>query len=147
MKKFLLVLGLYFMAGLATAQSGIYIPQPVSRSCGEKYRFVKDIRWQKDKEVYIAQFYYKGEPYTARFNSKGQWLDEIHKTSFGELRNNVRDAFSNGKFAGWRAYEVNEISLPNNEVRYRILIGNADNQSQKYIYYNAKGQLQKEEVI
>jgi hypothetical protein len=147
MKKFLLVFGLFFLAGLAIAQTGIHIPQPVSKSCSSKYPFVKDIRWQKEKEVYIAQFYYKNEPYTARFNGKGVWLDEVHKTSFGELRNNVRDAFSNGKFASWRAYEVNEVIRPNNEVLYRIQIRNAENQSQKYIYYDGKGQLKKEEVI
>jgi hypothetical protein len=147
MKKFLLILGLFFAVGWAMAQTGTNVPQAVSESCSKKYPFVKGIKWHKDKDAYAAQFYYKGEPYTARFNARGTWLDETRKTSFGELRNNVRDAFSNGKFSSWRAYEVNEITRPNNEVQYRILIGNTENQSQRYIYYDTKGQIKKEEVI
>jgi hypothetical protein len=147
MKQFLLAVGVYLLVGMAGAQTNLYIPEAVNKSCRSKYPFVKEFKWQKDKDAYAALFYYKGEPYTARFNGKGVWLDEVRKTSFGELRNNVRDAFSSGKFAGWRAYEVNEISRPNNQVQYRILIGNAENQTQRYIYYDAKGQLKREEVI
>ena len=145
MKKFLMIACLFFYSGLIDAQSSkVYVPTAVNKACKEKYPSVKEVKWQKDKDAYAALFYFRGAPCTARFNEKGDWLDETRKTSFGELRNNVRNAFSKSKFAAWRAYEVNEITERNKEPQYRILISNTENQSQRYIFYDTKGQLTKE---
>jgi hypothetical protein len=120
------------------------VPEVVSSSLKVKYPTVKNITWYWDKDAYAARFRIRDEPCTARFSEKGEWLSETRKLSFGELRNNVRNSFSQGKFAGWQAHEVNEIQERNKESQYRILIRNGLDKSERYLYYNAKGQLRKE---
>lgn len=120
------------------------VPAAVSATFSAKYPAATKISWYRDEDAFAARFYSRNEPCTVRFNEKGEWLDETRKLSFGELRNNVRNSFSQGRFAGWQAHEVNEILERNKEVQYRILIRNAFDQSERYLYYNAKGQLRKE---
>jgi hypothetical protein len=84
---------------------------------------------------------FKHESCTARFDTKGSWLDETRKVNFGELRNNVRNALSQGQFANWRAYEVNEIQQRNKEVQYRITVKNSNETEQRYLLFDAKGQM------
>jgi hypothetical protein len=119
------------------------VPQAVSSSFATKYPTVKKIVWYRDNDAYAARFYVRTEPCTARFSEKGEWLAETRKVSFGELRNNVRNSFSQGKFAGWQAHEVNEIQERNKEVQYRIHIRNGMDQSERQLYYDSKGQLRK----
>ncbi len=132
-----------FWMGSVSAQA-LNVPEGVLTACKAKYPLVKSFSWYKDKDVYAARFYEKGEPRTARFNGKGEWLDETKKLSFGELRNNVRNAFSQSKFSTWQAQEVNEILEKNKEVQYRIRVKNGEDQSLRYIYFDAKGQMKKE---
>lgn len=124
---------------------GNKVPQTVSEAFRTKYPInAKTAAWYWDEDAYAVRFRVRNEPCTARFSTKGEWLSETRKVSFGELRNNVRNSFSQGKFAGWQAHEVNEIQERNKEVQYRIYIRNGLDQSQRYLYYNAKGQLKKE---
>jgi hypothetical protein len=128
-----------FQVGLS--QETVNVPAPVSAVFKMKYPGAKHLSWQKDGDNYAARFYMREGPCTARFNKKGEWLDETRKMNFGELRNNVRNAFSQGKFANWRAYEVNEIQQKNKEVQYRILVKSTNEAEQKYLLYDAKGQM------
>lgn len=146
MNKFILTLlmMLWLYAAMAAETPKIIktVPANISAAFKVKYPEAAQLYWVNDGGIYAARFYSRGEPCTARFNSKSEWLDETRKLSFGELRNNVRNAFSQGKFASWRAHEVNAIQEKNKEIEYRILILN--NAEKKYIYYDAKGQLKKE---
>jgi hypothetical protein len=119
------------------------VPQAISSAFTTKYPTIKKVSWYRDNDAYAARFYVRNEPCTALFSEKGQWLAETRKLSFGELRNNVRNSFSQGKFAGWQAHEVNEIQERNKEVQYRIHIRNGLDQSQRQLYYDSKGQLRK----
>jgi hypothetical protein len=146
MNKFILtiLMILWLYAAMAAEQPKVIktVPANISAAFKTKYPDAAHLYWMNDGGNYAARFYSRGEPCTARFNNKAEWLDETKKLSFGELRNNVRNAFSQSKFAGWRAHEVNSITERNKEVEYRILILN--NTEKKYIYYDAKGQLKKE---
>lgn len=133
---------LYLFAGIASAQVK-NVPAAVTSAFQTKYPDVKQVTWLKDQDGYAARFYDREEPCTVRYNSRGEWLDETKKLNFGDLRSNVRNAFSQSKFASWRAHEVSQIQAKNKETQYRILIRNTDRQS-KYIYYDTKGQLTKE---
>lgn len=143
MNKFILTLlmCLWLFAAMAGEQDK-NIPDRVLTSLNNRYPGITGIKWIEDGQNYAARFCSQGVPCTARFNKKGDWLDETRKVSFGDLRNTVRNAFSQSKFASWRAQEVNAIQCRDKEVEYRILINN--NQEKKYIYYDIKGQLTKE---
>jgi hypothetical protein len=141
-----LILTLLMLAWLYAAMATEHIktvPANVATALKTKYPQASNVQWLNDDGSYAARFYMKGESCTARFNNKGEWLDETRKVSFGDLRNNVRNAFSQGKFATWHAHEVNTIQQKNKEIEYRILILN-NNMEKRYIYYDAKGQLTKE---
>ena len=147
MNKFILTLLMiaWLCAAMASDTAKI-IPGGVTSSFKTRYPDATHVSWLSNGGNYAARFYSRGEPCTARFNKQGEWLDETKKLSFGDLRNNVRNAFSQSKFASWHAHEVNAIqSKDKKEVEYRILILN-DNAEKKYIYYDAKGQLTKQEL-
>ncbi len=145
MKKICVLLIAAMVSTTAFCQDNmVTIPQTVSAAFTAKYPLIKKANWYDDGDAYAARFYVRGEPCTARFNEKGEWLDETKKLSFGELRNNVRNAFSQSKFASWQAHEVNEIQERNKDIRYRIFIRNGEDKSEKYIDYDAKGQIRKQ---
>ncbi|MCW3088147.1 MAG: hypothetical protein JWQ78_1533 [Sediminibacterium sp.] len=122
------------------------IPPAVLSSLHAKYPDAGQPTWIIGTAgIFAARFYNQGAAYTARFNYKGEWLDEVKKVSFGDLRSNVRNAFSQSKFAAWHAYEVNAIQAKDKDVEYRILINN--NNQKKYLFFDAKGQLKKETEI
>ena len=137
-----LLMCLWLYAAMATDQRKT-VPSGVITAFKTKYPGAGNESWMNDPNGYVVRFYNSGKPYTVRFNNKGEWLDETRKLGFGDLENNVKNAFSQSKFATWRAYEVNAIQEKNKEIQYRILIGNSDLQK-KYIYYDSKGQLKKE---
>lgn len=138
----LLIICFWLLAGTAPAQLKA-IPSNVNRAFISKYPAAANVSWLNDSGCYAARFYNRGEPCTVRFNAKGEWLDETQKLSFGNLRNSVRNAYSQSKFASWRAREVNAIREKDKEVEYRILILN-NNQEKRYIYIDSKGQIKRE---
>ena len=137
-----LLMCLWLYAALATDQRKT-VPSSVITAFKTKYPGAGSVTWMYNTNGYVVRFYNSGEPYTVRFNNKGEWQDETRKLGFGDLGTNVKNAFSQSKFASWRAYEVNAIQERNKEIQYRILISNNDLQK-KYIYFDSKGQLKKE---
>ncbi|NCI45692.1 hypothetical protein [Sediminibacterium soli] len=145
MKQFYLwMFALVFPFAILSGQSRVHVPQVVTSSFSLKYPTIDKVKvsWLQDGDgSYAARFYQRGEPCTVRYSAGGRWLDGVRKMTFGDLRNNVRDAFSQGPFASWQAFEVNEILLPDKEPRYRILIRHAETQTEKYLLYDSKGKL------
>jgi len=119
------------------------VPAIVTAVFKLKYPGASHLQWMRDGDAYAVRFSHKNESCTARFDQNGQWLDETHKVNFGELRNNVRNALSQGRFANWRAYEVNEIQQRNKDVQYRIMVRNSNETEQRYLLFDAKGQMLK----
>ncbi len=137
---FLVCFYLFTGAGYAQVKN---IPASVTTTFKIKYPLAGHVSWITDGKGYAARFFTNGEPCTVRFTNNGDWLDETKKISFGDLRSNVKNAFSQSKFASWQAYEVNEIQEKNKEKQYRILIRNREEKG-RYIYFDMKGQLMKE---
>jgi hypothetical protein len=145
MKQLALSMFAAFLFLRAESQEKIYIPAAVTQSFSHKYPTVRKVHWLQDDEgVYAARFYQRGEPCTMRFDAEGRWLDGVKRLAFGDLRNNVRNAFIQSPFASWQAYDVSEIQLPDKESQYRIHIRHASTQTEKYLYYNGKGRLMKQ---
>jgi len=142
MKKLAGCLALFFISpSFLPAQQLQNAPAAVVAAFQSKYPTVRKVSWEKDGKAYAARFHDRDESCTARFSEKGEWLDAVRKINFGELRNNVRNALSQGQYATWRAYEVNEIIERNKEPRYRIRVRSSDDQSERYLFYDAKGQV------
>jgi hypothetical protein len=139
---FILIACLCLLGNVLSAQVKT-VPSSVIKIFKTKYPGATKVAWLNNTDSYAARFYYGTNPCTARFDSKGEWLDETKKVSFGDLRTNIKNAFSQSKFASWQAHEVEAIQEKNKEVQYRILIRNSDLQK-KYIYFDSKGQLTKE---
>lgn len=137
-----LLMCLWLFAAMASDQKKT-VPANVITALKTKYPGAENVSWIYYTNTYAARFYNAGVPCTVTFDEKGAWLDETRKLGFGDLGTNVKNAFSQSKFATWRAYEVNSIREKNKEIQYRILISNNDLQK-KYIYFDAKGQLKKE---
>jgi hypothetical protein len=142
MKKIAAFMGFFvFSAIIGHTQELKAVPAIVTAVFKLKYPGASRPQWIRDGDAYAARFYFKRESCTARFDNKGSWLDETRKVNFGELRNNVRNALSQGQFANWRAYEVNEIQQRNKEVQYRITVRNSNETEQRYLLFDAKGQM------
>lgn len=146
MKKLLLLLMFCLLLLTVKSISQVKsIPVNVSKAFTAKYPTATQISWLSNTDCYAARFYLRGEPCTAKFAKNGVWLDETQKISYGELGNSVKNGFIQSKFSGWRAREVNSIREKDKEIEYRILILN-NNQEKRYIYFDAKGQIKKEEM-
>ncbi len=130
------------ITGASTAQPKS-IPPEVLTAFKMKYPMITNVKWVQETNAYAANFYVYGQPCNVKYNRKGEWLEQTKKLSFGDLRDNVKNGFSQSKFGSWYAQEVNTIEEKDKEVQYRILIRNAD-QQKKYIYFDSKGQLKKE---
>lgn len=143
MKQFYTGICFLFFSLAGWAQDGLTeVPEAVAGSFNHKYPNATKVSWLQDEgDVYAARFYLRGEPCTVRYDANGRWLDCVRKLTFGDLRNNVRNAFSQGPYSSWRAYEVNEIQRADKEPRYRIYIRHAQTQEEKALLYDTKGKL------
>lgn len=118
------------------------IPAEVTDAFAKKFTGASRVTWKDNITNYEAGFLQNNISYSAKFNSKGEWLQTIKKMLFDELNADVKDGFNKSKYNDWQVRDVVEITSKDKEVFYRILVRKSSF-GKTYLYFNTKGQLQK----
>ncbi len=142
MKKLVAVAMLLGVVIMGTAQIRT-IPSVVTDSLKSRYPNAKTVSWKDNLTNFEASFTNSNTDYSAKFNSKGEWLESEKKISFNDLNSDVQDGFHKSRFSDWEIRGIKEIREKDKEVIYRILVRKSSLQK-KYLYFNKNGQLQKE---
>jgi len=121
------------------------IPAAVTEAFKAKYPNAEQVEWSDNITSFSASFQLEGREYSAKFNKKGEWQETMKKLKFDELSSEVKDGFNKSKYTDWEIRGAMEITAKDKEVIYRILV-KKNSVQKKYLYYNSKGQLQKEAI-
>jgi len=145
MKRMLAFMLLISMVATKVSAEVKSIPAAVTEAFKTKYPKAEQVEWSDNITNYVASFQLDGREYSARFNKKGEWQETMKKLKFDELGSDVKDGFNKSKYTDWEIRGAMEITAKDKEVVYRILV-KKNSVQKKYLYYNSKGQLQKDAI-
>ncbi len=96
------------------------VPQAVISAFQTKYPAAVRVKWEKEGELYEAEFLLKNERYDAYFKADGTWVyTEIElSTQIGTLPQAIQNHI-NTNYAGWRIDDVELVQTPTSEY-YKI---------------------------
>jgi hypothetical protein len=144
MKKILIAL-LLIVAGTTAVMAQIRkMPAEVTNALKEKFPYAENVSWKDKLTSWEAEFTNKGVETQAWFSSKGEWKETDKSMSFDQLPEAVKDGLDKSKYNEWTPGEVAEITKKDKELQYRIYVEKSSLVQKKYLYFNAKGQLQRE---
>jgi hypothetical protein len=144
MKKIMAVLLLLAVcAGPLMAQIR-KVPAAVTNALKDKYPNATDVSWNDNLTNWEAEFKNSGVETHAYFTSKGEWKETNKTISFDQLPEVVKDGLSKSKYHEWTPGAVTEVTKKDKELQYRIYVEKSSLVQKKYLYFNTKGQLQRE---
>jgi|YelNatPaOPRAMG01_1025707.scaffolds.fasta_scaffold18370_4 hypothetical protein len=119
------------------------IPSEVTDAFAKQFPKAAQVSWKDNLTNFQANFQNGDTVMQVKYNNKGQWLETISKMPYDQLNDAIKDGFDKSKFNDWEILLVQKITSLNNEVLYRIEVRkNAFRKT--YLYFNTKGQLQKD---
>jgi hypothetical protein len=142
---FLALLMMFMIPASALQAQLIKVSAEVKQAFEAKYPGAKEVDWTNnfgDPEVTFVQ---DGRKCKAQFTSKGVWKKTESKSSYDSLPEIVKEGFNKSKYARkWKVNAVTIIEKPD-DLLYKLNIYKSDVQL-KNLYFNEKGQLQKDPV-
>ena len=145
MKKSLVILLLCFVAAVTSFAQLRNVPAAVTEAFKTKYPAASEVSWKDNLTNFEAGFSDNGVAASAKFNSKGSWLETSRQLSYDQLSAAVKDGFHKSRFAEWEVKEVQEISEKGKETRFRLLVRKSGLEK-KYLFFDEKGQLKREAI-
>lgn len=145
MKKSLAILLLGLIAAVTSFAQLRNVPAAVTEAFKTKYPAASEVSWKDNLTNFEADFSDNGVPASAKFNSKGSWLETSRQLNYDQLSAAVKDGFHKSRFAEWEVKEVQEISEKGKETRFRLLVRKSGLEK-KYLFFDEKGQLKREAI-
>ena len=142
-RVFLSTLLIFLLVG-AQAQFG-KIPLEVTIAFKAKYPKAENVQWKSRFSSYKADFDLKDTHCAAQFNDKAQWVKTESRLTYNKLPNEVSDGFHKSLYTSWEYTEIVKMEEKNKDVVYRVRVKKSDFEK-KYLYFNTKGQLQRESI-
>jgi hypothetical protein len=140
---FLLIGGLFFTTGKVNAQFRS-IPGIVTDTFKLKYPNARNVNWSDQITYFQAKFTQDGEGCTARYSSKGEWIQTEKPITEDKMPVAVKDGFTKSKYAGdWKLLTVTVRYLPRDFTNYVLRVGKGEVQ-RKSLLFAADGQLIKD---
>lgn len=144
MKKIIAaLLVITIFAGSAMAQIR-KIPSEVTNALNERFPGAEDVSWKDNLTSWEADFSHKGVRFHAFFTGKGEWKETDKYIEFDDLPEDVKEGLEKSKYSEWTPGAVAEITKKDKELQYRIYVEKSSLIQKKYLYFNKKGQLQRE---
>lgn len=141
MKKItILFCGLFLVAGTMFAQLR-KLPAEVTSTFSSAYPSATNVTWKDNITNFEAQFDQSGDHSVAKFSTKGVWLETTRDMKFDNLNVSIKDGFNKSKYKDWERKEIKEQAVKGKETLYRIHVSKQETVINKYLYFNAKGQL------
>ena len=119
------------------------VPSAVTDSFTQQFPQAQEVVYKDVLTSYVVRFVRDGAHYTAKYSSKGDWLETDRETSFDSLSSEVRDGFSKSKYAGWKVASAAEVVQPGQPNQYRVHVEKSDVQK-RYLYFDQKGRMQRD---
>lgn len=141
--KPLLVLFIFTLFAAAASAQIRKIPASVTEALVQKYPKAEKVEWSDKVSYFLAAFESKGDVYTAKFDSKGEWLGSQKVIEENDLPKAVNNGFEKSKYAEWEVKEVYRLYLPGDETQYRILVRKSDLEKRNLIF-SEEGKLMKD---
>ncbi len=120
------------------------VPAAVTEALKTKFPNATNVSWKDRLSSWEADFTNNGAETAAWFNGKGEWKETDRKLEFSELPSDVKDGLKKSKYSDWTPGSVIEIQKKDKELQYRIYVEKSSLVQKKYLYFNAKGVLQRE---
>jgi hypothetical protein len=142
MKKILIAAILFFTIVSVNAQMRA-IPSEVTDAFKMQYPTAAKINWKDNITNFEAEFTNDGVNTSAKYTTKGTWIETDRDLKFTDLNSSIKDGFAKSKYKDWEVKAVKEINEKDKAIMYRITIKKSDVQL-KYLYFAKNGQLKKE---
>jgi hypothetical protein len=134
-----LFLGLFLM-GMLQAQFR-KVTSEITNSFAAAYPTATNVTWKDNLTNFEAQFDQSGDHSVAKFTNKGVWMETTRDMKFGNLNLAIQDGFNKSKYKDWERKEIKEQAVKGKETLYRIHVSKQETVINKYLYFNARGQL------
>jgi hypothetical protein len=129
-----------FLIGMLQAQFR-KVNAEITNSFAAAYPSATDVTWKDNLTNFEAQFHLSGDYSVAKFSNKGVWMETTRDMKFDNLNVAVKDGFNKSKYKDWERKEIKEQAVKGKETLYRIHVSKQETVINKYLYFNAKGQL------
>ncbi len=150
MKKIVLALTLCILTAGALQAQIRKVPSDVTNAFKAKYPGAKDVEWKDRLTYFEAQFKDDGTDMTVDFKTNGDWQKSEKALSPTEVPAAVMDGFKKSKYSSpdeWKMGDVvTLITKDDKSTQYRVYVDKVDGLQKKYLYFNTKGQLEKESL-
>ncbi|MEO8174777.1 MAG: hypothetical protein ABI581_16895 [Sediminibacterium sp.] len=141
MKKIsILFLSLCFLTGTLQAQFR-KVSSEITNAFSAAYPSATNVTWKDNLTNFEAQFDQSGDHSVAKFTTKGVWMETTRDMKFDNLQAAIKDGFNKSKYNDWEKKEIKEQSVKGKETLYRFHVSKQETVIDKYLYFNAKGQL------
>ncbi|HNP21321.1 MAG TPA: PepSY-like domain-containing protein [Panacibacter sp.] len=136
---------LLLLSTVATQAQLRKIPAEVTDAFKTRYPHAEKVSWKDKISSFGAEFILNGVEMSADFSSKGEWEKTEKNLKFENLPGEVVDGFAKSKYSDWEKGSIVEIDENSQSLVYRIFVKKSA-VSKKYLYFDAKGKLQKESI-
>lgn len=109
----------------AQKQNEADVPDAVKAKFAEMFPDVKNIKWEKEKTNYEAEFEVQKVETSAEFDESGAWLQTETHLDADKLPDSIKDYFAK-KLPGKKIAEASVVSLANGSVCFEAEVENTD---------------------
>lgn len=120
------------------------MPAEVTNAFKEMFPNAENVSWKDNLTSWHASFSNGGVETDAWFSGKGEWKETNKAMDFENLPEAVKDGLEKSKYHEWTPGDVAEVTKKDKSLQYRIYVEKSSVVQKKYLYFNAKGQLQRE---
>ncbi len=144
MKK-LAVIFLVLCIAITTHAQVRKIPATVTDAFKERYPNAASVEWRDNLSNFSATFLIDSVKSEAKFNSKGKWEGTDFRISVASIPAEVMDGFKKSKYGDWTINDARKMDLPDNVVKYRLVVEKTDI-NKRVLIFNNNGKLLKNDV-
>jgi hypothetical protein len=146
MKKILFIVAVVITAStMANAQGFRKIPATVTEAFKAQFPEATNVSWKDKTTGFEAGYQLQGKKMFTKFTGKGQWIRTETIMSYSELNQDILTGLQKSKFNNWAIKDVRKFESKTHGTLYRIEVKKGLF-SNKYLYFNVKGELQKDNM-
>jgi hypothetical protein len=121
------------------------VPQPVLEMFLKKFPYVKKSKWEKEGELYEAEFKLDKRETEVLFDKEGNWKEIATEYKLTEVPQKLMLVWLQSFYIDWITTEIKKIEFPEEPTTYNFTVTKDD--MEREIIYDEKGTLLKEIIL
>ena len=121
------------------------IPATVTDAFKERYPNAVSVEWRDNLSNFSATFLVDSVKSEAKFDSKGKWQGTDFRINVESIPAEVMDGFKKSKYGDWTINDARKMDLPDNVVKYRLVVEKTDI-NKRVLIFNNNGKLLKNDI-